>query len=274
LPIKAVTFDLWLTLIWDSKELEEYRRLRRLMNFHKFARRVGAKGNTAEHVSFSAVRLAMEQLSARVEKVYKKGRDVSPEDRGRMLFELLGIKFSSSEAAQVDAQAGRIMSDSGYHAKYPHLNPEAKPVLRELKEAGLQIGLVSNAARSANTYDRMLKSFGIAQYFDELTISCEIGYLKPRKEIFASSLQALGVKPREALHVGDLFKADVVGASSYGMNAALYTGLWHKYAQYMNPGEHIPADFETKKPLIVKEISSLHKIPRVIEECNKLQSAS
>jgi putative hydrolase of the HAD superfamily len=272
LTIKAVTFDLWLTLIWDSKELEEYRKLRRLLNFHKFVKRVGTMGKTSEQISFNTVRLAMEQLSIKVEKVYEKGRDVSPEDRGRMLFELLGIKFSKLESSEIDAQAGKIMSDSGYHVKYPNLNPEAKPVLRQLKESGLKIGLISNAARSAKTYERMLKSFEIAQYFDILIISCEIGYLKPRKEIFAASMRALEIKPHEALHVGDLFNADVAGASSYGMNAVLYTGLWHKYAQYMNPGEHIPPNFETKKPLIVEEISSLHKLPRVIEECNKLQS--
>ena len=274
MTIKAVTFDLWLTLIWDSKELEEYRRLRRLLNFHKFVKRVGAKGKKSEHINFNAVRLAMEELSLQVNKVYDKGRDVSPEDRGRMLFELLGIKFSSAESTEVDKQAGKIMSDSGYHAKYPNLNPEAEPVLKELKGSGLKIGLISNAARSANTYGRMMRSFGISQYFDTLTISCEVGYLKPRREIFSAALHSLDVRPREALHVGDLFKADIVGATSYGMNAALYTGLWHKYAQYMNPGEHVPKNFETKKPLVVDEISSLRKIPQVIEECNKLQQTS
>ena len=273
MTIKAVTFDLWLTLIWDSKELEEYRKLRRLLNFHKFVKRVGAKGKTSEKISFNEVRLAMEELSVKVNKVYDKGRDVSPEDRGRMLFELLGIKFSKAEAEEVDRQAGRIMSDSGYRAKYPHLNPEARSVLKELKESGLKIGLISNAARSGNTYGRMMRSFGISHYFDSLTISCEVGYLKPRKEIFSTALHSLGVSPREALHVGDLFKADVVGAASYGMNVVLYTGLWHKYAQYMNPGEHIPENFETEKPLIVKEISSLRNIPEVIRECNQLQSA-
>ncbi|MDA4130161.1 MAG: HAD family hydrolase [Thaumarchaeota archaeon] len=274
MAIKAVTFDLWLTLIWDSKELEEYRKLRRLLNFHNFVKRVGTKGKKSEHISFNAVRLAMEQLSLNVKKVYEKGRDVSPEDRGRMLFELLGIKFSRAEAAQVDAQAGRILSDSGYHAKYPNLNPEAKPVLKELKESGLAIGLVSNAARTAKTYGRMLRAFGIADYFDSLTISCEIGYLKPRKEIFSAALKSLSVKPLEALHIGDLFKADVVGATSYGMNAALYTGMWHKYAQYMNPGEHIPPDFKTSKPLVAKEISSLRQVPNVVEDCNKMQQES
>lgn len=54
-----------------------------------------------------------------------------------------------------------------------------------------------------------------------------------------------------------MFKADVVGATEVGMNAALYTGLWHKYAQYMNPGEHVPKNFKTRTKVLVKEIAHL-----------------
>ena len=73
------------------------------------------------------------------------------------------------------------------------------------------------------------------------------------------------VEPHETLHVGDLFKADVVGAVSVGMHSALYTGLWHKYAQYMNPGEHIPRDFKIPEKRIVREIESLRKVPELIK---------
>ncbi|MCL4540494.1 MAG: HAD-IA family hydrolase, partial [Bacteroidetes bacterium] len=140
--------------------------------------------------------------------------------------------------------------------------PEARFTLKTLKETypGIKIGLISNAARSSRTYARMFRSHGIIDYFDNLTISCEVGFLKPRREIFESSLRALGVKPRDALHVGDLFKADVVGATSVGMNSALYTGLWHKYAQYMNPGEHIPQSFKPRTKILVKEVESLREI--------------
>lgn len=264
--IRAVTFDLWLTLIWDSKELEEYRKLRRVLNFHRFVNRVSSQHKSLSRIDFNSIRLAMEQLGVKVNKIYEEGRDVSPEDRGRMVFELLGIKFPTAETRELELEAGRILSDAGYFRRYPHLNPEARPVLHALKKRGLKIGLISNAARSSRTYSRMLNSYGIGEYFDSLTISCEVGYLKPAREIFHRSIEELSVQPHEAIHVGDLFKADVVGAVSYGMHAAHYTGLWHKYAQYMNPGEHIPSDFKIPEHRIVREIESLKEVPLLVEE--------
>jgi FMN phosphatase YigB (HAD superfamily) len=267
--IYAITFDLWLTLIWDSKELEEYRKLRRLINFHRFVNRVGASGKVSDRINFNSIRLALEKLSVDVQEVYESGRDISPEDRGRILFQILGIKLPNpEESKRVYEQAGRILSDAGYRKKYPNLNPEAKPALKELKETypEIKIGLISNAARSSKTYSRMLHAFGIAKYFDALTISCEVGYLKPRREIFEVSLRLLSVKPENAIHVGDLFDADVVGAINYGMNALLYTGLWHKYAQYMNPGQHLPHDFKpVRKNQLVREISSLRDIVKLVQ---------
>lgn len=274
MPIRAVTFDLWLTLVWDSEELEEYRRLRRLINFHRFARRYADKESLEQKkFGFNNVRLALEELSVRVQGLYEKNYDVHPRDRGKMLFEILKIKLPKSEESEIYERAGEILSDSGYTKKYPHLNPEAKTTLRLLKEEfpGIKIGLISNAARSSATYGRMLRAFGIAKYFDDLTISCEVGYLKPRKEIFESSLKSLSVRPEETLHVGDLFKADVVGATSYGMHAALYTGLWHKYAQYMNPGEHIPEDFHPHSKRVV--VSEITRLPQSADLVRKISSS-
>lgn len=279
MPLKAITFDLWLTLIWDSAELEEYRKLRRLVNFHRFVKRVHTPGRTAEKVSFNSVRLAMEELNEKVKSYYEDGQDVSPEQRGRMLFELLGIKFSHSETELVYTEAGEILSNSGYYRKYPNVNPEAEKALRALKDAdpNLKIGLISNAARSSKTYRRMLGSLGIGKYFDNLTISSEVGFLKPRKEIFESAVRNLSVAPSETLHVGDLFKADVVGATSVGMNAALYTGLWHKYSEVENvrsrnkmpdwAGERIPSDFEVDhhRGVFVKEISRLNEVVDLVQ---------
>lgn len=260
MTVKAVTFDLWLTLIWDNRELEEYRKLRRLINFHRFAKKM--LNGSESQVTFDDIRRAMEDLSIRAKAQYEKGFDIDPEERARMLFRTLGISLSPKEREETLSSAAKIISDSGYYAKYPNLNPEARYTLKVLKETypGIKIGLISNAARSSRTYARMFRSHGIIDYFDNLTISCEVGFLKPRREIFESSLRALGVKPKDALHVGDIFKADVIGATSVGMNSALYTGLWHKYSQYMNPGEHIPQDFKPRKNIFVKEVESLREV--------------
>ena len=108
------------------------------------------------------------------------------------------------------------MSDSGYHAKYPNLNPEAEPVLKEMKGSGMKIGLISNAARSANTYGRMMEflfwHLAIFRYSYYLLRS----RLPETAKNVSAALHSLDVRPREALHVGDLFKADIVGAT-YGM---------------------------------------------------------
>lgn len=266
MALKAITFDLWLTLIWDSKELEEYRRLRRIINFHRLTKRIGSRSSIEEEITYNSIRLALEELSVKLRVLYKKGLDVSPEDRGRMLFEILGVKFYRSEAESVYREAGRTLSDSGYYSRYPNLNPEVLPTLVSLKKRfpNLKIGLISNAARGERTYRRMFRHFGILPYFDQLTISCEVGFLKPRKEIFEYALRHLDVEPSESLHVGDLFEADVVGAASVGMNSLLYKGLWHKYAEYMNPGERIPEEFKNRNPAFTDEISTLKEMLGVI----------
>lgn len=253
---------MWLTLIWDKKELDEYRRLRRIVNFHRLTRRMGSRGTLKDKISYNSIRLAMEKLSVQVSDEYRKGLDISPKARGRMLFEILGVKFDRSEEESVYEEAGKTLSDSGYYKRYPHLNPEALPTLLKLKKEfpGIKIGLISNAARSAETYRRMFRSFGISSYFDHLTISCEVGYLKPRREIFESALQSLKVSPSEAIHVGDLFDADVKGATSVGMNALLYTGLWHKYSEYMHPRERIPKNFKPRLAVSADEISDLRQV--------------
>jgi HAD superfamily hydrolase (TIGR01509 family) len=265
MPIRAITFDLWLTLIWDSKELEEYRRLRRLINFGRFTSKVSSNGTGPNRIAFDEIRVAMETMSTRVKRLYEQGYDVSPGDRGRMLFKLLKINVPKQDSEDIYERAGKILSNAGYFSKYPNINPEALPTFKLLKERfpDLKIGLVSNAARSSETYRRMFSRFGLEKYFDGFIISCEVGFLKPRKEIFEKALSLLGVKPKEALHVGDLFRADVIGAVSAGMHACLYTGLWHRYAQYMNPGEHLPQNFKSRT--LVEEISRLQDSAKVAQ---------
>jgi len=266
LPLKAITFDLWQTLIWDSKELEEYRRLRRLINFQRFASKIrpdhlhkDAMITLNSKLDKGQVRQAMEEMASQLQIMHQNGLDVSPVNRGKMLFDIIGLKFKPDVSKEIYEKAGRILSESGYTTGFPNINPEAKPTMNLFKKSfpGIKIALVSNAARSAKTYERILKALGIGHYFDHLIISCEVGYLKPRREIFEEALSLLSVNPRETLHIGDLFQADVIGATSCGMNACLYTGLWDKYAQYKNPIKGIPDDFKSPKKIIVEEIKKL-----------------
>jgi HAD superfamily hydrolase (TIGR01549 family) len=93
--------------------------------------------------------------------------------------------------------------------------PEA---LDELRTDGLRLALVSNAEpRLRDT----LEAAGLAQRLDYLVISAELGIEKPDPRIFRAALEALGVSPERAIHVGDLYEVDVVGARAAGLKAVL-----------------------------------------------------
>lgn len=86
--------------------------------------------------------------------------------------------------------------------------------IRQLKESGLKIGLISNA----DVCDRLYwDQSPVYPYFDDSIFSCDVTMLKPDPEIFLLSLSHLGVKPSEALFVGDGGSRELKGARAVGM---------------------------------------------------------
>ena len=98
------------------------------------------------------------------------------------------------------------------------LYPDAEPVLERLTEDGYVLGLISNAPADTN---KAVKTLGLTKYLDTIVISGAVGYTKPHPEIFRIALQEAGVSAGEAIHVGDLYEADIVGARNAGMEGIL-----------------------------------------------------
>lgn len=96
--------------------------------------------------------------------------------------------------------------------------PFAESVLRSLKEGDVGVGLISNWDGTAR---QVLKEGHLADYFDHIVISSEVGCEKPAKQIFQHSFRLAGVSPEECLYVGDNYYDDVVGSSAVGMDAVL-----------------------------------------------------
>lgn len=92
------------------------------------------------------------------------------------------------------------------------------PVLREARLRGLTLGVVSNWD---HTLTRVLEIVGLAKYFQFVLSSGEIGCEKPGKRIFKAAIKAVGVTPNEALHIGDDYEADILGASPLGITPML-----------------------------------------------------
>ena len=93
--------------------------------------------------------------------------------------------------------------------------PEA---LSELDARGLRIGLISNSHRCLESFQSHFELEGL---IDVAISSAEHGYMKPHPSIFEAALCLAGVKPAEAIMVGDNLTQDIDGARRVGMRGAL-----------------------------------------------------
>lgn len=94
------------------------------------------------------------------------------------------------------------------------LYPETLTTLEQLKRRGFTVGVVSNF--DSRLFD-LLDGLGIAPFLDAVVISTQAGAAKPAREIFAQALAHVGVSAENAIHVGDSYEADVVGARTAGL---------------------------------------------------------
>ncbi|MCW2288003.1 putative hydrolase of the HAD superfamily [Leucobacter luti] len=78
------------------------------------------------------------------------------------------------------------------------------------------LSIVSNT-HHAPLVPELLERFGIAGYFTDVFTSIEIGWRKPRSEIFETALSRHTVTGAEAVFVGDNWVADIEGPRALGM---------------------------------------------------------
>ncbi len=99
-----------------------------------------------------------------------------------------------------------------------HLFDEVRSTLEALRSQGFRMGVISNATHDLP--DR-LDRLGLTPYFEAVTYSYEVGFEKPDRRIFETALRRLAVEAEDAVHVGDNYDADILGARSVGITPAL-----------------------------------------------------
>ena len=98
------------------------------------------------------------------------------------------------------------------------LYQDVPAVLRQLAEAGLRIGLISNTHRCLASFQSHFELQGL---ISATVSSSDHGLMKPHPSIFSAALNLLSVAAPEAVMVGDSFKHDIEGALNVGMRAVL-----------------------------------------------------
>lgn len=101
-----------------------------------------------------------------------------------------------------------------------HVDQEVLGFVREVRAAGLPVGLATNAT---DLLRGDLDSLGLADEFDTVVSSWELKIHKPAPEFFAAACQALGQEPPWVLFVDDDDRA-IRGARAAKLLAYRWTG--------------------------------------------------
>lgn len=128
-----------------------------------------------------------------------------------LLLKKIGIELSDevSTPASIFQRAQELYGDIGFA-----LYDDVIPVMKKLKGKDLKIGLITNLEIDMKP---VCSELGLDPYLDLVITSGEAGSDKPQPEIFLLALKKAGVEASEAVHVGDQYKIDAVGAMNAGI---------------------------------------------------------
>jgi putative hydrolase of the HAD superfamily len=193
LPVKAVIFDLWGTLIYNIPANTPFREISEL----------------TEKPPEALWRSWREYNYQAMQGVIKSG-----EERARLVLEHVGC---SPKIVEQVAPLLAIFEQQNRTSEV-HFYPGVEDMLQTLRDKGYKVGLISNC-----TYltPPVIEKIGLRKKMDLVILSCEVGFVKPQLEIYIAALQRLKVAAAECFYIGDGGDNEMTGAKSAG----LITGL-------------------------------------------------
>ena len=225
---KAVFFDVDFTLIYPGPtfQAEGYRRA------------CAAHGITVDPARFDAATAASSVILDEVEEqIYTQDLFVH--------YTASIIEHMGGRGEKVIEVAREIYEQWSVNQHF-ELYDDVAPVLTQLSKSGLIVGAISNSHRSL---DAFCDHFSLRGLITVAVSSAEHGYMKPHRSIFDAALAKAGVRPDEAVMVGDSIRHDIDGALAIGMRAVL-----------LRRSGEVPADVPAGLPVI----QTLTVLPSVI----------
>lgn len=99
------------------------------------------------------------------------------------------------------------------------INDSLVNYVKELRQ-NYQIACLSNGSHEWTI--AIINDHGLAHLFDEVVLSADIGIVKPNPEVYAYTLEKLGIKTSEAIFVDDR-KVNVDAAEACGIRSLLFS---------------------------------------------------
>ena len=208
-PLRAITFDYWDTLVEGTVERE--RTQMRRGAFRELFAELG------HELSYEDVAVLHKDVARDLDRWWRdEQRGYRTEEAVTHLLSKRGIALPKDDERVV--RTARFI-DHTLIEHPPELLPGAFDVLERLARR-FRLAIVSDTGiASGAAQDRVLELRNIRRLFTATIYSADIGWAKPRKEIFQAALNELATPPAATLHVGDIERTDIVGAIGMGMRA-------------------------------------------------------
>jgi putative hydrolase of the HAD superfamily len=229
--IKAITFDLWNTLLVEKHYTE--RRISILAD---------ALRGEGQRLDWEALRFAYSAAQRRHDDIWsREHRHYHLSDRLDDTLRDAGVTLTSVGKAEVMDKFGDIII-----VDPPQLTEGADETVTALSER-FRLGVISDTGVTPGAKIReLLNHVGILGCFRVTVFSDETGICKPRRDAFDAALRGLAVRPSEVMHVGDLLRTDVAGAKAAG-----WKGVWLKVRE--PDAEDVSPDYTiTRLPELLK----------------------
>ena len=214
LMLKAITFDFWQTLYADSDKNWRKRQAIRVKRCHTYL------SNCGYTCTLTDVEFGLEEAYNLVSSLWHKHRGISVKRCMERFAEVLQLQLQDADLDQLIECLGAAFLEAP-----PIIMPYVKPVITRLSKS-YPLGIISDSALTPGSFARkLMERDGILQFFTAFTFSDETDYTKPQVVQFHSTLAELNAKPAEAVHIGDIFRTDIVGAKNAGMKAIRFAGF-------------------------------------------------
>lgn len=218
MTIKAITFDLWDTVLDDGSD-EPKRRQAGLESKTESRHKLLFEALNRHH-SITLDEMSRAWVSADTASYtiwQEKNVTWTCKERLEVVLDELECDLPDQELAEIADAMGRMEVETP-----PNILPDADVAIAELASR-YKLAVISDTIITPGPGLRqILVGHGIAQHFSGFAFSDEVGRSKPDPAMFHAAREQVGAAFHEMVHIGDRDNKDIKGAQSLGMKAILY----------------------------------------------------
>ena len=152
---------------------------------------------------------------------WKELYDKRSEDNSELAFEDELLDFKNKYGFKVNHPLEEIIYNCALEINTTELFDDTIHTLEQLKLLGIPVYLLSNSIFKKNVMKKFINQYDLEKYFVNVHFSADYKIRKPHKDLFKIVFDDIkeydtSIEMEQVYFIGDNFKADVLGAESFG----------------------------------------------------------